>query len=456
MLAIGQELVHIDTMNSIQTIQDVLLEAQRQKRFTGVPRRLGYRLVPGKAFVCIGARRSGKSTLLNQMIAGLLARGVAAEDILYVNLFDDRLEEVRQGNLNLLTEAYFGLYPERKGREGLHCFLDEIQMARGWESFADRLMRAENMSVYLTGSSAGMLAREVGAAMRGRSLAWELFPFSFAEYLDAKGVAADLRGQQARLRVRKAFDGYWRSGGFPEVMDDDTPLRVMIHQDYFKTMVFRDVVDRHDALHPRAVRDMAYRLLNSAASLYTINSLTGFLKSLDHRVSKAFVGDVLNWLEDAYALFTLRLFDASLSRQHANAKKIYAVDHALVRSTSTGILVNDGHLLENIVFVDGRRRGRELYYYRTRSGREVDFVWRDGEGRLTLAQVAFQAPEGSDTLARELAALREALRERPDSRALLVTMDDGPHRLDTPEGTVEIVPVWQYLLEGEKGGRVSA
>jgi len=436
-------------MNSIDTIQDVLLEAQRQSRFTGVPRRLAYRLTAGKAFVCIGARRCGKSTLLNQMIADLLGQSVVVEDILYVNLFDDRLEEVRQGNLNLLTEAYFGLYPERKGRTGLHCFLDEIQMARGWESFADRLMRAEKMSVYLTGSSAGMLAREVGTAMRGRSLAWELFPFSFAEYLDAKGLPVDLRGQQARLRVRKAFADYWQSGGFPEVMDADASMRVMIHQDYFKTMVFRDVVDRHDALHPRAVRDMAYRLLNSAASLYTINALTGYLKSLDHRVSKAFVGDILDWLEDAFALFTVRLYDASLSRQHANAKKIYAVDHALVRSTSTGLLVNDGHLLENLVFVDGRRRGRKLYYYRTRSGREVDFVWLGEDGRLTLIQVAFQAPEGSDTLARELAALREALREQPESRALLVTMGDGPRDLDLPEGSVEIVPVWHYLLEGE-------
>lgn len=124
-----------------------------------------------------------------------------------------------------------------------------------------------------------------------------------------------------------------------------------------------------------------------------------------------------------------------------------------MRSTSTGILVNDGHLLENLVFVDGRRRGRELYYYRTRTGREVDFVWRGEDGRLTLIQVALQAPEGSDTLARELAALREALRQQPGSRALLVTRDDGSRQLDTPEGPIEILPIWQYLLEGEKEGR---
>ncbi len=121
-------------MSSVQNIQDVLLEAQNQERFTGVSRRLAYRLMPGKAFVCIGVRRAGKSTLLYRIMAHLLGQDTTPEDILYVKLFDDRLEEVCKGNLNLLTEAYFGLYPERKGRAGLHCFLDEVQMARGLDN----------------------------------------------------------------------------------------------------------------------------------------------------------------------------------------------------------------------------------------------------------------------------------------------------------------------------------
>jgi predicted AAA+ superfamily ATPase len=436
-------------MSIVGMIQDVLLEAQREDFFTGVPRHLPYRVVGGKAFVCIGVRRCGKSTLLHQIIARLKEAGTRADDILYVNFFDDRLDEVRRGNLNLLTEAFYGLYPEKKGHGGVHCFLDEVQMASGWEAFADRLMRSEKMAVYASGSSARLLSRELGTAMRGRSLAWELFPFSFAEFLDARGIARDLRGQQARLRVRKGFEEYWERGGFPEVLDAEARVRVMIHQEYFKTMVFRDVVERHDALHPRAVRDVAYRLLNAAASMYSVNALTGYLKSLEHKVSKSFVGDVLEWLEDAYALFTVRLFDASLSRQHVNPKKIYAVDHALVRSTSSGVLVNSGHLLENLVFVDGRRRGRELHYCRTASGREVDFVWRGDDGALRFVQVAERAPEGSDTRAREVAALREALREHPRSHGLLVTRDDEEERLDLPEGAVRIVPVWRYLIEDE-------
>lgn len=433
-------------MNELSLVQDLLVEARQQEWFTGVPRHLDYQLMPGKALACIGVRRCGKSTFLHQIMARLRSEGVPAVDFLYLNFFDDRLEPIRQGRLDLITEAYFSLYPEKRGRGGLHCFLDEIQMCSGWEGFIDRLLRVERMNVCFSGSSARLLAHEVGTAMRGRALTWELFPFSFAEFLAARGVPPDLQGQAARLRVRKAFAEYWEKGGFPEVLEANSSLRVMIHQDYFKTMIFRDVVDRCDAIHPRAVRDAAYRLLNSTASLYSINAITGYLKSQGHKISKTFVGEMLDWFEDAYALFSVKIFDASVSRQQANAKKIYAVDHAMVRSCSTGILVNSGHLLENLVFVDGRRRGRSLFYYRTRNGREVDFVWKDETGAVTLVQVCEQMPEGSETRERELAALREAQGEQPGCRAVVVTRDEETV-VDGLNGRIEIIPVWKFLLE---------
>jgi len=433
-------------MNELSLVQDLLIEARQQEWFTGVPRHLDYRLMPGKALACIGVRRCGKSTFLHQVMARLRAEGVPKEDFLYLNFFDDRLDPVRKGRLDLITEAYFSLYPEKRGRGGLHCFLDEIQMCSSWEGFVDRLLRVERMGVCFSGSSARLLSHEVGTAMRGRALTWELFPFSFAEFLDARGVAPEVEGQAARLRVRKIFGEYWEKGGFPEVIDAEASLRVMIHQDYFKTMVFRDVVDRCDAIHPRAVRDAAYRLLNSVASLYSINAVTGYLKSQGHKISKTFVGEMLDWFEDAYALFSVKLFDASLSRQQANPKKIYAIDHALARSCGTGILVNSGHLLENLVFVDGRRRGRSLHYYRTRNGREVDFAWKNKEGELTLVQVCEHMPEGGETRERELAALREAQSEQSGCRAVAVTRDEES-AADSPCGTIEIIPVWKWLLE---------
>lgn len=433
-------------MNTLTLIQDLLLESQQGDHFTGTVRRLPYRLVPGKALACIGVRRCGKSTLLHQIIQRLQEAGTPSDNILYVNFFDDRLDAVRRGQLHLITEAYFGLYPEKRGQTGLHVFLDEIQMCSGWEGFVDRLLRVEKMNVYFSGSSARLLAQEVGTAMRGRALSWELFPFSFAEYLDSRVIPVRLQGQANRLRVRKAFADYWECGGFPEVLDADPGLRVMIHQDYFKTMIYRDVIDRADAIHPQAVRDIAYRLINSVSSCYTINSMTAYLKSLGHKVSKSFVGEMIEWFEDAYALFSVKRYDASLHKQQVNPRKIYAVDHAMVKSVSTGILVNRGHLLENLVFIDGRRRGRSLYYYRTSKGREVDFVWKQDDGALTFVQVCEEMPEGSPTRERELLALREACAEHPRSRAVVVTRDEE-FKLHDEAGVIEGIPVWKWLLE---------
>ena len=133
-------------------------------------------------------------------------------------------------------------------------------------------------------------------------------------------------------------------------------------------------MERHDIAHPRAVADLAHRLVDGTACLYTVNSLTGYLKALGHRVPKSAVSEYLEWFEDAYFLFTVRIFDASLARRNTNPKKIYCIDHALVASVSAQILINSGHLLENLVFVTLRRRHQEISYYKTGNGREVDFI----------------------------------------------------------------------------------
>ena len=150
----------------------------------------------------------------------------------------------------------------------MHCFFDEIQAAPGWEPFVDRLLRTERCQVHLTGSSAQLLSREIATQMRGRALSWGIFPFSFREYLDYRGIdgAGDLSTRR-RLAVVKAFDEYWEKGGFPEVAGLGRELRIRIH-------LFRDLVARHDVSHPRAVSDLAHRLVDNAASLYTVKPPT--------------------------------------------------------------------------------------------------------------------------------------------------------------------------------------
>lgn len=429
----------------IDILKEIILDFQEIDLPTGVPRRVAVSPVPGKATVCIGVRRSGKSTFMFQLMQKLQDSGVARQNILYLNFFDDRLHSLQHDNLGVILEAYFSLYPEKKNAEKVYCFFDEIQVVPGWEPFVDRLMRMEKCAVYITGSSAQMLSREIATQMRGRALSWEMFPFSFREFLDYKGIESDgPLSTKKRLTVQKAFEEYWETGGFPEVAGLNRMLRIKTHQEYFNAMLFRDLVERHDISHPKAVTDLAHWLVDNTGSLYSINNLTGYLKSLGHKAPKPAVSDYLEWFEDAYVLFTVRIFDASLARANTNPKKIYCVDHALVTSISSGILVNSGHLLENLVFTALRRVTPDIFYYKTKAGREVDFIaGRQGPSRM-LVQVC-ESMADQQTRKRETTALAEAMTELKLSHGIIVTRNEE-EQLQVDSGNIDVVPAWRFLL----------
>jgi predicted AAA+ superfamily ATPase len=291
-----------------------------------------------------------------------------------------------------------------------------------------------------------MLSKEIATQMRGRALSWELFPFSFREFLDYKEVESEgALSTKKRLLVQKAFEEYWKTGGFPEVAGLGRSLRIKIHQEYLHAILFRDLVERHDVSHPRAVTDLAHWLVDNTASHYSVNRLTGYLKSLGHKVPKAAVSDYLEWFEDAYFLFSVRLFDPSLARSNANPKKVYCVDHALVNSVSSGMLVNSGHLLENLVFTALRRLHPEIYYYKTKTGREVDFVV-PVRGRQRLLVQVCESLADPQTRKREATALSEAMAELGLKTATIVTRNED-RRIETGGRTIEAVPAWRYLLD---------
>ena len=430
----------------IEAIKSILLDFQEIRLETGVPRRLRIKTIHGKAAVCIGVRRSGKSTYLFQVIQRLLDNGVPRESILYLNFFDDRLHNLKRDGLGLITEAYYSLYPEKKNTETVYCFFDEIQAVPGWEPFVDRLMRTDKCEVYLTGSSAQMLSKEIATQMRGRALSWEMFPFSFREFLDWKKIEiTSTLSTKKRLLVQKAFEEYWETGGFPEVAGLSRDLRIRIHQEYFHAILFRDLVERHDVSHPKAVTDLAHWLMDNTASLYSVNSLTGYLKSLGHKAPKSAVSNYLKWFEDAYSLFTVRIFDASLARSNTNPKKAYCVDHALVTSVSSGILVNSGHLLENLVFTALRRLHPKIYYYKTKTGREVDFIVAPRNRARMLIQACESLAE-PQTRKREMAALTEAMTELNLKSGTIVTRSED-EQIDFGNRAINVVPIWRFLLD---------
>ena len=429
----------------LDILKSIILDFQEMELQTGVPRRLKIETLPGKATICTGVRRCGKSTYLFQILKGLLESGVSQKNILYINFFDERLYNLQHIGLQIVLEAYYSLYPEKKNVEKIYCFFDEIQAIPHWEAFVDRVLRSEKCEVYITGSSAHMLVKEIATQMRGRAISYELFPFSFSEFLEYRNIdACPPYATKKRLLIQKAFEEYWESGGFPEVLQAGERLRIKVHQEYFTAVLFRDLIERYDIGHPKAIDELGHWFIDNVGSLYSINKLSKYFKSLGNKISKTTLADYADWFEDAYFVFTVRLFDGSLARSNVNPKKIYCIDHSLVTSVSSGILTNTGHLLENLVFLALRRISNTVFYYKTKNGKEVDFLVQRHKSSCLLVQVCTTLVQ-EKTRDREIAALREAMRELALSSSILVTKSEE-NTITTDEGTIEVMPAWRFLL----------
>ncbi len=429
----------------ITQLKEIILDFQESTLPVGISRHLQITPVSGKASVCIGVRRCGKSTLMHQIIQKLVDEGVSRENIIYLNFFDERLHKLQEVGLGVVLEAYFSLYPDKKNTEKIYCFFDEIQLFSGWEPFVDRVMRMEKCQVYLTGSSAQLLSKEIATQMRGRALSWEMFPFSFCEFLDYKKLTykAPLSSKM-RLLIQNAFDQYWEVGGFPEVITLNKPLRIKILQEYYNSVLFRDLIERHDVSHPKAILDLARWLIDNNATLYSINNLTGYLKVLGHKVPKSVVSDYLTWFEDAYFFFNVKIFDSSLNRVNSNPKKTYCIDNAMVNATSSGIMINSGRLLENMVFIALRKITPHIFYYKTNSNLEIDFIIQMNDRTRFLIQVCESLAEPK-TQKREVNALNEAMLELKLSKGIIVTRQEEK-TINVEAGKIEVMPAWRFLL----------
>jgi hypothetical protein len=375
----------------------------------------------------------------------LVSNGIDKENFLYINFFDDRLTELKiSGNLNLIMEAFFSIYPDKKGAGKIYCFFDEIQDVENWEPFIDRILRTEICEVFITGSSSKLLSTEIATQMRGRSITWELFPFSFKEFLDYKATNYQTLTSKNRILIQNNFEEYFRIGGFPEVRNVTDKIRIMIHQEYYKTILHRDIIERYDAIHPKAVMQASYRLISSIATLYSINRITEYLKSIGFKVSKDFVASILQWFEDSYFIFSVMIFDLSVAKQNVNAKKAYCVDHSLAASVSSRISENKGLLLENLVFNHLRRITKRIFYFRTRKGNEVDFLWMDQTDHPNLVQVCFSLDD-FQTKNREITALFEAMQELNIHNSHIITYN-AEKEIMAENRVIQIIPAWKFLL----------
>jgi predicted AAA+ superfamily ATPase len=420
---------------------EIMAEARDEARSPYLRRHLSYRVLPHKAVVLKGIRRSGKSTLLRQIEDDERAAG---RSCLYVNFIDERLMGLAASELGGMFDAFHRVFPQVKSSQGVTLLCDELQVVDGWEAFVERQLRIRGRRVFITGSSAKLLSTEIASAMRGRSLSYEVFPFDFREYLALKGsLPANVSlGAEAKAAVKAQFHDYLMEGGFPETIGVDRRTQVQILQEYLDVLLLRDVIERHDAASPVLLKRFMLQLMSRFASGFTINKFVELLRAQGLGTAKSHVSDMLEWLTDAYAVFTVTIFSESVQKQNTNPKKVYVVDNGMINAVTTGRLKNEGRLLENLVFMLLRRAGAHVSYYKTRSGYEVDFYASD----RGLIQVAWSLDDEATRL-RELRALHEAMAELQVETSLLLTADTSEEvRLES--GLVRIVPAWEWALSG--------
>ena len=393
--------------------------------------------IRGKAFAVVGVRRSGKTSFLSQCLSDRLCADRVPESQLLLSLEDERLAGLTVADLGWLVEEHARVLAGVAGAAGRTLYLDEVQTVPGWEGLVRRLMDTGGVEVFVSGSSARLLSREVATSLRGRAMEVLVHPFSFREALRHAGAEPLVRWDRLRPADRTALDGrlrrYLVEGGFPEAQGAEARDRAALLAGYVDVVVLRDVVERQGVTNPLALRWLQRQLLSQPGGAFSVKKHYDTLRSQGVAVGKDTLHDYLAHLEDAFLVRTVAMESASERQRMVNPRKAYPVDPGLIALFERSGRTHTGRALETAVLIELERRGFETSYVRTAQGWEVDFFAQRAGERPLLVQVCLES-EGDETWERELRALRAAAAIHPRSRPFLVTLDAAPPARPLPGG----------------------
>lgn len=389
----------------------------------------------------IGGRRTGKTTLIKQIISDLLKKGIPKKNIVCINFEDERIS--RETNIfQYLLEAHAELHP---GTETKDCwyFFDEIQEIPGWERFIRRLHENISKHVFITGSNAKLLSKEIATALRGRTISHELYPFSFREYLlHKKHNPEKQHTTKNKALLRKELQQYLQEGGYPETIGQAASTRTKILKAYLDVMIYRDLIERYDISNHNALKQYIRKMLANTAREASIHKTYMELKSQGYKISKDQLYYFQDWCEEVYLLFQLPQHHESFAKQQAGSKKIYGIDTGLINNTSFKISKDTGRIMENAVYTELRRRGKEIYY--NKKGKECDFIIKEKDQITTAIQVTLALKEET-TRKREITGLTHSMNKYGLKKGSIITLNEEG-QITADNKNIAIHPLWKWLL----------
>lgn len=381
--------------------------------------------------IIIGPRRAGKS-----IFAFLLLKG---KNFAYLNFDDENLLAL---STDEILRGIFEVWPDCK------CiFFDEIQNLENWEIFVNKLQR-RGSNLILTGSNANLLSKELATKVTGRYVPIEIFPFSFGEFLESRNFK-DVNSEvpETRGKLLNYLNSYLENGGFPEVVVKNLDAKTYL-ETLFDAILFKDITKRYKVRYPQKIYDLALYLVSNFCSEFSFTKL----KNVLNFHSTDTVQKYASYLEGAYLFFYLNRFSFKMGEQIKSPKKVYVVDNGIILAKSFQFSKNAGRLMENLVFLELLRKGykinKDVFYYKTRSFKEVDFVIRRGVEIIELIQVCYHMEEEKTKL-REVKSLITAGKELKCNNLSVITWDyEAKEKSSGKE--IKFVPLWKWFLENKE------
>lgn len=376
-----------------------------------------------------GIRRCGKSTLLYLIKEKMKLN---ASEYCYFNFDDERIV----ADVSVFEDLY-NLHMELYGKEPV-LFLDEIQNILHWERFVNRMYERGN-KIFISGSNANLQLSDVSASLTGRNKRIEIFPFSFTEYLTFKGHTYDLSGMttKASALLNLDFNHFLSMGGFPLVLKEDD---LELINAYFSDILYRDIVARYRLSQVNEIKEIGLYFASNVSKIFSYSTL----QQISGVKSLSSIKDYLFYYEQAYLFHYVKKFDYSLKKQVMNPRKVYAADQAFAHRLGFNFSANTGRVLENIVFLELLRRGKEIFYFSGKN--ECDFLIREGQKITEAIQVVYQA--NSNNIKREMDGLKEAMETFNIPKGLMITSDSSRITFPAIKG-VRIVDAPHWLLENK-------
>lgn len=435
-------------MDKKEVIKQIINRFHESKLPKLLTRNVELPLNSNKIISVIGARRCGKTYLLYDTIKKIIAGGTKLKNILFLNFEDERLQ-LQVHELDLIIQAWRELH-EGADLTNHYFFFDEIQNIRGWEKFIRRIYDTETKNIFISGSNSAFLSSEIATSLRGRSLPFELFPFSFDEFLRFQNIDNNYYSEKNCAIILNEFKNYLKHGGFPETINLPIIQKTEILRSYFYVTLYKDLIERYQISSTHIIKYFIEKLADNLSKHFSINKIYNQLRSQGLKMDKNLLYQLIEYIENVYLAFPIQRYDYSFSVRSKSDKKSYFIDNGLLNILTHNFSDNLGKLLENAIYIFlktnyGNIYENNIFYYKDKT--ECDFVVFDRDKPKYCIQVSYDISQ-AETRTREIKGLVAALEHFKLNQGYIITAEHE-EELTVNDKKIIIKPAYKLMIDNE-------